>query len=83
MLKETYKLGESDEFNLIVYYDPDASNPWTKIKIGKSSNVTLTSATSIPVRSARLLPMVTVIISDLIPRIFIISDQKTAAGFER
>ena len=36
MFKDTYKLGKKDEFNLIVYYDPDAANPWTKIKIGKS-----------------------------------------------
>ena len=38
MVKDTYKLGKNDEFNLIVYYDPDAANPWTKIKIGKSVN---------------------------------------------
>ncbi len=38
MLKDTYKLGENEEFNLIVYYDPDAANPWAKIKIGKSVN---------------------------------------------
>ena len=36
LLKDTYKLGNNNDFNLIVYYDPDASNPWTKIKIGKS-----------------------------------------------
>lgn len=38
MLKDTYKLGKRDTYNLVVYYDPTKANWLTRIQIGISKN---------------------------------------------